>query len=74
MMALRGDGDLIVATPGRSINPLAHNALSLSEASILVIDDADRLAAREARGNSIRGSPANSAAADRSSARRQIPA
>jgi len=43
MMALRGGADLVVATPGRLLDLVAHNALSLSEISILVLDEADRM-------------------------------
>jgi superfamily II DNA/RNA helicase len=43
MMALRGGSDLIVATPGRLLDLLDHNALSLSDVRTLVLDEADRL-------------------------------
>ena len=43
MMALGGGTDLLVATPGRLLDLLDHNALSLAEVSILVLDEADRL-------------------------------
>jgi len=43
MMALRGGSDLIVATPGRLLDLLDHNALSLSHVRTLVLDEADRL-------------------------------
>lgn len=43
MMALRGGADIVVATPGRLLDLLEHNALSLSAVSTLVLDEADRL-------------------------------
>ncbi len=43
MMALRGGADFIVATPGRLLDLLDHNALSLSEVKTLVLDEADRM-------------------------------
>ena len=43
MMALGRGTDILVATPGRLLDLLEHNAVSLSAASILVLDEADRL-------------------------------
>src|SRR6185436_19327666 len=43
MMALGGGADILVATPGRLLDLIDHNALSLSEVSILVLDEADRV-------------------------------
>lgn len=43
MMNLRGGADIVVATPGRLIDLLEHNALKISEVSTLVLDEADRL-------------------------------
>ena len=43
MMALRGGADFIVATPGRLLDLLDHNALNLSEVKTLVLDEADRM-------------------------------
>ena len=43
MMALGGGADILVATPGRLLDLLEHNAVSLSAVSILVLDEADRL-------------------------------
>ncbi|WP_205677533.1 DEAD/DEAH box helicase [Aquitalea denitrificans] len=43
MMALRGGADIVVATPGRLLDLLQHNALRLSGVSTLVLDEADRL-------------------------------
>ena len=43
MMALRGGADVVVATPGRLLDLVEHNALGLSGATLLVLDEADRL-------------------------------
>ncbi|MEI8310766.1 MAG: DEAD/DEAH box helicase [Verrucomicrobiota bacterium] len=43
MIALGGGADILVATPGRLLDLLEHNAVSLSAVSILVLDEADRL-------------------------------
>jgi ATP-dependent RNA helicase RhlE len=43
MMALRGGADIVVATPGRLLDLVDHNALQLGYASTLVLDEADRL-------------------------------
>ncbi len=43
MMALRGGADIVVATPGRLLDLLAKNALSLGSVQTLVLDEADRL-------------------------------
>ncbi len=43
MMALRGGAHLVVATPGRLLDLLDRNALRLSDVSLLVLDEADRL-------------------------------
>lgn len=43
MMALGGGADVIVATPGRLLDLVDHNAVSLSAVSALVLDEADRL-------------------------------
>ena len=43
MMALGGGADIIVATPGRLLDLIDHNAVSLSSVVTLVLDEADRL-------------------------------
>ncbi|AVS91526.1 RNA helicase [Paracidovorax avenae] len=43
LMALRGGADAVVATPGRLLDLVEHNALSLSQVQALVLDEADRL-------------------------------
>jgi superfamily II DNA/RNA helicase len=43
MLALRGGADLVVATPGRLLDLIDHNALRLSAVKTLVLDEADRL-------------------------------
>lgn len=43
MMALRGGAEVIVATPGRLLDLVEHNALRLNAIRTLVLDEADRL-------------------------------
>lgn len=43
MMGLRGGADIVVATPGRLLDLIDHNALNLANVSTLVLDEADRL-------------------------------
>jgi superfamily II DNA/RNA helicase len=43
MMGLRGGADIVVATPGRLLDLVEHNALKLDAVSMLVLDEADRL-------------------------------
>jgi superfamily II DNA/RNA helicase len=43
MMALRGGADIVVATPGRLLDLVSKNALSLGNVETLVLDEADRL-------------------------------
>lgn len=43
MMGLRGGTDIVVATPGRLLDLIDHNALTLAEVATLVLDEADRL-------------------------------
>lgn len=43
MMGLRGGTDIVVATPGRLLDLIDHNALTLAGVSMLVLDEADRL-------------------------------
>ncbi|MBA4218773.1 MAG: RNA helicase [Methylibium sp.] len=45
LMALRGGCDIMVATPGRLLDLLDHNGLSLAGVQCLVLDEADRLLA-----------------------------
>ncbi len=45
MMALGGGADVLVATPGRLLDLIEHNAVSLATVSTLVLDEADRLLA-----------------------------
>jgi superfamily II DNA/RNA helicase len=42
-MGLRGGTDIVVATPGRLLDLIDHNALALSGVGTLVLDEADRL-------------------------------
>jgi ATP-dependent RNA helicase RhlE len=43
LMALRGGCDVMVATPGRLLDLLDHNGLTLAGVEYLVLDEADRL-------------------------------
>ena len=43
MMGLRGGADIVVATPGRLLDLIDHNALRLQDVQHLVLDEADRL-------------------------------
>jgi superfamily II DNA/RNA helicase len=43
LMGLRGGADVVVATPGRLLDVIDHNALTLADVGILVLDEADRL-------------------------------
>jgi len=43
MLGLRGGADIVVATPGRLLDLIEHNALSLAGVQTLVLDEADRL-------------------------------
>ncbi len=43
LMALRGGTDVVIATPGRLLDVVDHNALDLSALRCLVLDEADRL-------------------------------
>ncbi len=43
MMGLRGGTDIVVATPGRLLDLIDHNALTLTSVKTLVLDEADRL-------------------------------
>ncbi len=43
MMALRGGTQLLIATPGRLLDLVAHHAVTLQSVQCLVLDEADRL-------------------------------
>lgn len=43
MMNLRGGTDVLVATPGRLLDLVNQNAVSLREVEVLVLDEADRM-------------------------------
>ncbi len=43
MMDLRGGADIVVATPGRLLDLIDHNAVRLNDVQHLVLDEADRL-------------------------------
>ncbi len=43
MMSLRSGADVVVATPGRLLDLVDHNALHLGQVQQLVLDEADRL-------------------------------
>jgi ATP-dependent RNA helicase RhlE len=43
MMGLRGGTDIVVATPGRLLDLIDHNALTISDVQVVVLDEADRL-------------------------------
>jgi ATP-dependent RNA helicase RhlE len=45
LMALRGGAEVLVATPGRLLDLVRHNALRLETLSTLVLDEADQLLA-----------------------------
>ena len=43
LMALRGGADIVIATPGRLLDVVAHSKLQLGSIRTLVMDEADRL-------------------------------
>ncbi|MEG1203165.1 MAG: DEAD/DEAH box helicase, partial [Comamonas sp.] len=43
LMALRGGADMVIATPGRLLDVVAHSKLQLGAIQTLVMDEADRL-------------------------------
>src|SRR5471030_320162 len=43
MMRLRGGADIVVATPGRLLDLIDQNAVSIGDVQTLVLDEADRL-------------------------------
>lgn len=43
MLALRGGADILIATPGRLLDLVQHNAVKFAHTSALVLDEADRL-------------------------------
>ncbi|TKB57351.1 DEAD/DEAH box helicase [Ferrimonas aestuarii] len=45
MLALRGGCDLLIATPGRLLDLINQNAISLSQTTQLVLDEADKMLA-----------------------------
>ena len=45
LMALGGGADVLVATPGRLLDLIDHNAVTLSATTAVVLDEADRLLA-----------------------------
>lgn len=45
LMSLRGGTDIVIATPGRLLDLIDHNGLTLDAVEMLVLDEADRLLA-----------------------------
>lgn len=43
MMDLRGGADIVIATPGRLLDLVDHNALRLNTVSVVIFDEADKL-------------------------------
>lgn len=43
LMALRGGADILLATPGRLLDVIAHNGLDAKSVDVLILDEADRL-------------------------------
>jgi superfamily II DNA/RNA helicase len=43
LLGLRGGAEVVVATPGRLLDLVEHNALRLADVATLVLDEADRL-------------------------------
>ena len=43
LMGLRGGAEVVVATPGRLLDVIEHNALRLDGVAMLVLDEADRM-------------------------------
>lgn len=43
LMAFRGGADIVVATPGRLLDVVEHNAVALTHVEVFVLDEADRL-------------------------------
>lgn len=43
MLHLRGGADIVIATPGRLLDLIRHNAVSIAQIKMLVLDEADRL-------------------------------
>ena len=43
MLGLRGGTDIVVATPGRLLDLIAHHAITLGHINVLVLDEVDRL-------------------------------
>ena len=43
MLHLRGGADIVIATPGRLLDLIRHNAVSVAQIKTLVLDEADRM-------------------------------
>lgn len=43
LLSLRGGADILLATPGRLLDVIAHNGLDVKAIDVLILDEADRL-------------------------------